>query len=106
MTHTGEGSAATPGGDDWRTVAQRDPVTPWDQPKPGAAREDAEPGDILPGWADIPQQAYEEAASGGWGTPNQMLTGPIPTIRRHPAPPPEAAADPQPDDAPPPSEDG
>lgn len=42
----------------------------------------AEPADLVhPGWASIPQDEYDLGVSGGWGTPGQHLTGPIPKLR-------------------------
>jgi hypothetical protein len=42
----------------------------------------AESAQVHPGWGDVPDAAYELADSGGWGTPGEHLTGPIPTLRR------------------------
>lgn len=64
------------------------PAAPWDQPEQlgdqtlGGLRPRHQAGGVHPGWASATQQAYDDAASGGWGVPGQDLTGPIPRIRR------------------------
>lgn len=64
------------------------PVAPWDQPEqlgdqtPGGLRPHRHAGGVHPGWASATQEAYDAAASGGWGVPGQDVTGPIPKIRR------------------------
>ncbi len=66
------------------------PATPWDQPEefgdqsPGGLRPRHHTGGVHPGWASATQEAYADAASGGWGVPGQVMTGPIPKIRRTP----------------------
>lgn len=64
------------------------PAAPWDQPEhlgdqtPGGLRPRHHAGGVHPGWASATQEAYDDAASGGWGVPGQAMTGPIPKIRR------------------------
>lgn len=41
------------------------------------------PGQVHPGWASVPDDAFSLGQSGGWGGPDHTLTGPIPIIRRH-----------------------
>lgn len=47
---------------------------PWDDPPA------PDPTDVVAGWAHVPQEAYDDASSGGWGGPDSSLTGPIPRI--------------------------
>lgn len=65
------------------------PATPWDQPDeltgdgtPGVLRPRRQAGGVHPGWASAPREAFDDAASGGWGVPGQVPTGPMPKIRR------------------------
>ncbi len=74
------------------------PVRPWDQPDqptdhgiPGGLRPKPGTGGVHPGWASAPQDAYDDAVSGGWGVPGQIMTGPIPKIRREQPPPSDEA---------------
>lgn len=72
----------------WDETVFGTPARPWDQPQQtsGGNPKDLRPhhhiGGVHPGWASAPQDAYDTAASGGWGVPGQILTGPIPKIRR------------------------
>lgn len=64
--------------------------------------------DVHPGWSFTPQSEYDLGLSGGWGTPGEHLTGPIPKLRRSPAPASQApkptpqSPDPTPESAEPP----
>lgn len=62
-----------------RLPAADQPVVP-DGAAPQAEPEPTE--DVHPGWGTTPQDEYDLGVSGGWGTPGDHLTGPIPTIPR------------------------
>lgn len=66
----------------YEAAVPNDPSTP--NATPSGRTPPAE--DVHPGWGATPQDEYDLGVSGGWGTPGDHLTGPIPTIpRRRPA---------------------
>lgn len=76
------------GADRWEEKVRPSPHTPWDQPEqpndhgiPAGLRPHQQAGGVHPGWASTSQDAYDNADSGGWGVPGQLLTGPIPKLR-------------------------